>query len=278
MGFTVFTTQDTTGEMEAIAAAVAALPLPTPVSRTAGNCSAPGAMRTTVSGELDLPKWQAGPYPYLSDGGGIVVGGGMAVQQSLERVDFQMTFPCGPAPVDGWPIFLFMDGTGAFANSSFISELGGSVLLPYVVASIAPLYSGDRVVPGQASEFLFFNFLNALAGRTNQLQQTADMIYLRRIVEGIVLSAVETGAPGPVATNDAIIVIGGHSQGALTVPHALAVDPAFDGGFISSGGGGLYEAPGRHPNPGRRVARRDAWRDRSVPPGRARPADAGGGG
>jgi hypothetical protein len=241
VGFTVFTTQNATGEMQAIAAAIADLPPPTPVSRTLGNCSTSGAARATVSGVLNLPTWQAGTAPFLIAGGEIVVAAGKAVQQATETVDLRMTFPCGPAPAAGWPILLFMDGTGAFANSSFISELGGSVVLPYVVASIAPLYGGDRAFPGQDPGTLFFNYLNSLAGRTNQLQQAADMIYLRRVVEGVVLSAAETDTAGPVDTDDDIAVIAGHSQGALTIPQVLAVDPAFDGGFISSGGGGLYQ-------------------------------------
>lgn len=239
VAFSVFTTQDTTSEMDAIFTATDNLPPPTPVSRGTGDCSPPGAQRTTVSGVLDLPKWQAGTYPYSLSGGGIVVVGGAAVQQGVEQVDFEMTFPCGPAPVDGWPILLFMDGTGGSAESASIAELGFAPL-PYVVASIAPLYSGDREVPGSPPELLFFNYLNPLAGRTNQLQQAGDMIYLRRVVEGIVLDAAETGAGGPVQTDDTVVVIVGHSQGAITIPQVLAVDPAFDGGYISAGGAGFY--------------------------------------
>jgi len=134
-----------------------------------------------------------------------------------------------------------MDGTGGGAESEFISELGFAPL-PYVVVSIAPLYSGDRMVGTTPPELLFFNYINPLAGRTNQLQQAADMIYLRRLAEGIVLSAAETNTGGPVQTNDAIEVITGHSQGALTIPLTLAVDSAFDGAFISAGGAGFYHS------------------------------------
>lgn len=250
VAFSVFTTQEPAAEMQAIAAAVEALPAPTPVSRTLGNCSASGADRTTINGKLDLPKWQAGSYPFTNSGGGIVVDAGVAVQQSAERVDFQMTVPCGTAPANGWPIFVFMDGTGASAHSNYIPYVGVtgvfSPRLPYVVAVIAPLYSGDRSVAGlpppyDQGEFLYFNYLNPLAGRTNQLQQAADMIYLRRVVEGLTFAASETATPGSVGTDDGVVVIGGHSQGALTVPHVLAVDDHFKGGFISAGGGGLYQ-------------------------------------
>jgi hypothetical protein len=171
------------------------------------------------------------------------------VQQSTEDVNLSMTFPCGPAPANGWPILLFMSGTGGGANSSNITYLGGnspSNPLDYVVASIAPLYSGDRFVPGlpvpyNEPEFLFFNYFNPMAARTNQLQQVADLMYLRRVVEGIQLGAAETGNASPVETDDTIEVAAGHSQGALTMPQLLAVDPNFDGAFMSAGGGGLYQ-------------------------------------
>ncbi|HYD48747.1 MAG TPA: hypothetical protein VEB21_10385, partial [Terriglobales bacterium] len=162
VAFTVFTTQDVTGELEAIAAAVNALPQPTPLSRNQGNCSG-GALRTTVTGQVRLPRWQAGTYPYLSNGGDIVVVDGVAVQQGHSDVLLSMTFPCGPAPAGGWPILVFMSGTGGGANSANISQLGGnnpSNPLPYVVVSVAPLYSGDRFIPGlplpfSEPEFLF---------------------------------------------------------------------------------------------------------------------------
>lgn len=249
VAFTVFTTQDVTFEMEAMAAAVAALPSPTPVERERGNCSGL-TRRQTIRGTLDLPKWQAGEFPYFTGGGEIVVEDGMAVRQGTERVEFEVTFPCGPAPANGWPILLFMDGTGAGPESRRITELGASTEpLPYVVLSIAPLYSGDRAVEplpppfdlgGEA--FLFFNYLNPIAGRTNQLQQAADMLYLERIAKGLTLAPEETDTDTSVETDDELVVVAGHSQGALTVPQILASDPTIDGGFISAGGGGLYHS------------------------------------
>ena len=240
LGFTVFTTQEIAPELDAIAAAVAALPAPAPVSRGAGSCPV-GTVQSTVSGQVDLPVWQTGVRPFDNSGGAIVVTSGVAVQQGTERVTFRMTYPCGPAPADGWPILLFMDGTGGSARSSSIPYFG-SASLPYVVASIAPMYSGDRTLPGLPAELQFFNYLNPMAGRTNQLQQAADMLFLRRVADGITLSAAETGTGTPVPTNGARVVIAGHSQGALTVPHALAVDPAFTAGFLSAGGGGFYHS------------------------------------
>jgi hypothetical protein len=244
VAFTVFTTQNVTGQMQAIATAIEELPLPLPLFRTNGSCPQE-VSQTTVTGQIEMPKWQQGEFPYTTEGGAVIVRRGRAVQQSTERVEFEMTFPCGPAPPDGWPILLFMGGRGTFANSASIPELG-SETLPYVVASIAPLYSGDRArdlgLPGFTGELLYYNYLNPVAGRTNQLQQAADMIYLKRVIQGIVLSASETGTGASVQTNDDLVVIAGQGQGALTVPLVLAVDDSFDAGFISAGGAGLYNA------------------------------------
>ena len=216
VAFTVFTTQDATGEMNAVAAAVAALPAPTPVSRGTGNCT-PSAVRATVSGPLDLPKWQAGPYPYTLSGGGIVVVAGQAVQQGTERSILKMTFPCGPPPgqrLADPALHGRHRGIGRSRQSSPSSARAAAVhrRLDRAALQRRPRRSARR------ARAALLQLLNPLAGRTNQLQQAADMIYLKRVVEGIVLSAAETNTSAPVDTDDDIDVIIGHSQGALTIP------------------------------------------------------------
>jgi hypothetical protein len=249
VAFTAFTTQDTIGEMQALADAVAALPTPQVLSRTpdAAPCPPGGVSHTT--GRLAMPIWQQGTRPYVNAGGGIVVGpGGLAQQQGVEMgssalgVLLRMAVPCGPAPAEGWPILLWMSGTGGSANDS-PSQLGANV--PYAVLSIAPLYSGDRLVsaapPFNTSDFQFYNYLNPLAGRTNQLQQAADTLYLERIAQNLALAPGEAG--GGVDHFDAsTVVIAGHSQGSQTIPQTLAVDPSIRGGFMSAGGAGLYHS------------------------------------
>lgn len=240
VAFTVFTTQRITPDLDAIAAAIRALPPPEPVERTVGDCSA-GDPRIVVSGAVDLPKWQVGVPPYLLSGGEIVIGpDGRAVREGTERAQFQLALPCAKAPAHGWPILLFMDGTGGVANAGFISQLGEAPL-PYVVVSIAPLYSGDRSV-GVDTALAFFGVTNPVAGRTNQLQQAADMLYLERIAKDLQLSPSEGVGGVPPLIDDETVVVAGHSQGAITVPLVLAEDRSIDGGFISSGGAGLYHS------------------------------------
>jgi hypothetical protein len=253
VAFTVFTTQRITRELRAIAAGIKALPTPVPANRTTGDCTA-GATQAVATGDLELPEWRAGPFPFAASGGQIVIGpDGRAIRQGSEPARFEMAWPCAPTPRDGWPILLYMNGTGAGPNALFVSELRAfGVPLPYVVLSIAPLYSADRFPPGgfpglcesrfnpACTELLYFNFLNPVAGRTNQLAQAADVLYLERIAQGIKFAPGEGVAGVAPRIDRDTVVIAGHSQGAITLPETLAADPSIKAAFESSGGAGLY--------------------------------------
>jgi hypothetical protein len=252
VAFTAFTTQDTTSEMSALADGVAALPQPEVTSRQpdAVACPAGGTSRST--GRVALPVWQAGERPFLDGGGGFVVdGNGRAVQQGVELgtsgegVLLDVAIPCGPAPEDGWPVLLWMAGTGGSARAAPISELGPDIR--YAVFSVAPLYSGDRLVaappPFNTPELLYYNYLNPLAGRTNQLQQAADVLYLERLTHAFTTAPGEAGGGVDGRFDTSTVVVGGHSQGAGTLPLTLAVaPPQVQGGFMSSAGAGLYHS------------------------------------
>jgi hypothetical protein len=250
VAFTAFTTQDPTHEMAALATAVSALPTPQGLSRTpdTGPCPAGGTSHTT--GRLALPSWQQGTRPFVDAGGGVVLdGNGVAQQQGVQMgadgqgVLLDMAIPCGPAPAAGWPILLWMNGTGGSARATPIAQLGPN--LPYAVLSIAPLYSGDRLAvaaaPFNTPDFQFYNYLNPLAARTNQLQQAADMLYLKRVAQNLALAPGEAGG-GVTHLDAATVVMAGHSQGSGSLPLTLAVDPTVQGAFLSAAGGGLYHS------------------------------------
>lgn len=251
VAFTAFTTQDPTREMEALADAVAALPAPQVLSRTPDTAPCPPGGVSHTTGRLALPSWQQGTRPFVNDGGAIVLdGAGVAQQQGVQLgadgqgVLLDMAVPCGPAPASGWPILLWMNGTGGTARATPIAQLGPNP--PYAVLSIAPLYSGDRLAvaaaPFNTPDFQFFNYLNPLAARTNQLQQAADMLYLKRVAQNLALAPGEAGNVGVTTFDASKVVMAGHSQGAGTLPLTLAVDPTVQGGFLSAAGGGLYHS------------------------------------
>jgi hypothetical protein len=250
VAFTVFTTQDPTREMAAVAKAVEALPSPTVLSRTPATASCATGGTSVTSGRVALPNWQQGTRPYVPDGGRIVVGGdGKAVQQGTQMgsdgagVKFKLAVPCGPAPAGGWPILVWIDGTGGSAQASPIPELGTG--LRYAVISVAPLYSSDRLAvadaPFDTPEFQFFNWINPEAGRNNVVQQAADVLYLARIFETLALEPGEAAGTVEGAFDLERVVFAGHSQGATSAPLSLAEAPDnVRGGFLSAGGADLY--------------------------------------
>ncbi|MCC5950820.1 MAG: hypothetical protein JJU45_01875 [Acidimicrobiia bacterium] len=253
VAFAAFTTQATTSEMDAIAAAVAALPEPEVLSRepTAEPCVDGGLARSTA--RVALPIWQAGTRPFVDAGGNIEVdGNGLAVQQGVELgssgdgVLLDVAIPCGPAPEGGWPLLVWIGGTGAVARAAPINELGPD--LPYAVVSIAPLYSGDRLISGvpvpfNTSDFQFFNYGNPLAARTNAMQQAADVLYIERLLHGFEVAPDEAGGGIDGRFDLATVVFGGHSQGATTLPLTLAYAPGnVQGAYLSASGAGLYHS------------------------------------
>ena len=253
VAFTVFTTQDATRDMAAMAAAVEALPQPEVLGRQPATAAcAPGALSRSTA-RVGLPIWQAGTRPFVAGGGGVVVDGdGRAVQQGTEMgssgqgVLLDVAIPCGPAPDDGWPVLIWIGGTGASARAAPIGELGPN--LPYAVFSVAPLYSGDRLIGGMPApfdtpEFQFFNYANPLAARTNSIQQAADVLWLERLVHTFELAPGEAGGGVDGRFDLGTVVLGGHSQGATTLPLTLAYAPAnVAGGFLSASGAGLYHS------------------------------------
>ena len=253
VSFAVFTTQDTNRDMAAMAAAVEALPPPELLSRQpAATACTPGALSRST-GRVGLPIWQTGIRPFVTAGGGAAIGaGGLALQQGTELgssgqgVLLDVAIPCGPAPEGGWPVLVWIGGTGAAARAAPINELGPD--LPYAVFSIAPLYSGDRLVGGvpapfDTSEFQFFNYANPLAARTNSIQQAADVLYLERLIHRFELAPGEAGGGVDGRFDLDTVVLGGHSQGATTLPLTLAYAPDnVQGGYLSASGAGLYHS------------------------------------
>ena len=94
--------------------------------------------------------------------------------------------------------------------------------------------------PFDTPEFQFYNYTNPVGARTNELQQAGDMLYLQRIAQNLTFGPTEAGGVGHLDAGN--VVMAGHSQGALTLPLTLAVDPSVKGGFLSSGGADLYHS------------------------------------
>ncbi len=267
VAFTVFTTQDVDGDMQAVADAVQGAPAPTLNVTGQSPCTtdfrAGGTATSSLSGTVQLTRWQSGTYPYYDGGGQIVVGiDGNAVPQGSFAAQFSARVPCGAMPAGGWPLLTFIDGTGGTFDLA-------STTLPltyqgYLIAEIAPVYGVGRNItptplmtqlgittPQDASQFTFYNFLNPVAARSNTIQQVGENLQLLDAFRVLALDGASVGTTGVVTTNPDRQVIAGQSQGAQTLPMVAAMRPSISGVLSSAGSGGLYHAISH--NPGNRL-------------------------
>jgi predicted esterase len=206
-----------------------------------------------VGGDLMLPQFQNGTPPFTGSNTGafVVDADGVPVVQREEPVGVTLCVPQEPAdgslpmPRRGWPIVLYMHGTGG-SRSSFLNEGIADDLAALGIASMSfdqPMH-GPR--PGTANDF--YNPLNPRAFRDNSRQSALEGLILDELMGRL---RFEPGAfalpasPGFVAP--AIRVkfdrrrrgFFGHSQGATVGPLTLAVAKGTRGGILSAGGGHL---------------------------------------
>ncbi|MGI9576722.1 MAG: hypothetical protein ACR2OH_00815 [Microthrixaceae bacterium] len=254
VAFSVYRTQDTTVEIDAIAAAHAALPTPTLTVESQDPCAVDptggggGATNSLLTGTLSVPDFQIGYYPYLESGGAIDVVGGVAELKKQRDVPVRMRVPCGTAPGAGWP---------SVAHLGHIDSEGDSDANPppysydgYVFAEIpahmagatSSTLSGVGIAAADQPGLLYANFINPNAGRANPLQQASDHISLLRALEAFSIDGATVGTTGTVETDDTASVASGHSQGAWSLPLVAKATTGLEAVYSSSGSGGQYHS------------------------------------
>lgn len=200
-------------------------------------------------GTYEAPVYQHGEVPYSTTGGGFVVdANGDPVLARTEPIRFALSVPMGDMPAGGWPIVLYAHGTGgsyrSFINNDVARDLAriyrdGEILARAAVIGIDQVLHGTRCEVASCNpELNFFNFQNPLAGRDNVRQGALDNVQLLRLVEAMdVASAPESGAP--IRFDPDQIHFFGHSQGGLTGPPFLAVEPRIKAAVLSGAGGNM---------------------------------------
>lgn len=211
-------------------------------------CSPAADGYVEVHATLEVPVWQAGTRPHLTDtdGGNLEFSQGAAVPQGTESLCVSMIVPDGEAPEQGWPVVLSAHGTGG----SFLSHLGNDSG-PNVTAIGLP--GGDEVRMASVSidgvqhanrrggselsaETLFYNFLNPLVARGNVQQGAADYFMLAYLFEDLTVSVPDLGEVRFDPTQQYFF---GHSQGATVGSLMLPFEPAIRGAILSGAGGSL---------------------------------------
>ena len=257
VGAAVFTTERATFAGPALRAGVFGTPAPVGANIiNAGN----QATYTLWTGTYAAPNFQTGDPPYLAGGGEILIGDdNVAVVQRTESMRFALTVPTGAKPASGWPICVYQHGTGGDWESFVDDGTAGRLAAQGIaVISTDQVLHGPRDPSGTDPGVAFFDFQNPLAGRDNALQGAADAWSQMRLAFGL---AFDDGHGGTVTVDPARLSLFGHSQGGLTGPPFIAVEPALTGAVLSGTGGILYLSALYKAAADRfRSARRGRWR------------------
>ena len=211
-----------------------------------------------IHGRFTTPVFQQGTPPYEDTGGDIAyTAEATPLLEGEQDVCFGLSVPKGAVmPVDGWPVVIYLHGTGGSFRSHFTNgvavnladvDLGGGVSTQMAVIGIDQVVHGDRRAGNTTHpNHLFFNFTNPQAAKNNTLQGAADLFQLVRVVENFV-ELVNT--LGNVQLDASRIYFFGHSQGVITGPVAVPFEPAIRGVVYSGGGALLIESLLNKTNP-----------------------------
>lgn len=189
------------------------------------------------------PNFQAGTAPYVPLGsGGFVIGSdGVPTVQNTSPIRFALTIPDGAMPAAGWPVAIYVHGTGGNA-SSFINDGSAEAAAAQHVAMIGfdQIFHGERQPPGSTPETAFFNFTNPTAGRTNNQQAALDLVQCARFIRSAHIPVrLDDGTITEARFDPSHIMLFGHSQGGLNGPLWLAADDTARTAVLSGAGGVL---------------------------------------
>ncbi len=240
---TVFTTSQPTTTMSALREVVYTLPAPTP--KELAYLRPHDGLAQLYTGRFDSPNFQAGEPPYFDGGGNLKLDdkGRPQVVRS-ESLRFALSVPNAEMPASGWPVILYAHGTGGDyltfvregldTRAAFV-ELPDGKAVRMAMIGIDQVLHGPRDPQRSDPEITFFNMQNLDAARDNVKQGAVDDFQLLRLVENFsIASAPETRQP--IRFDASRIYFMGHSQGGLTGPLFLGVEPKVKAAVLSGAG------------------------------------------
>jgi predicted esterase len=237
---TVFTTQDPCDGMRRIRDWLQDdLNLPQPVPAGFKHIGASGSYHR-YEGTFTTKMFQKGSPPYMNSDSGYFIfdGDGDPVPQRDEEVRFALTVPAGTSPAGGWPFIQYVHGTGGDYDS-FISIGHAENLAQEGLAMISfdqPLH-GARNTGNWDESITTFNVQNLPAMRDNFRQGALDSVVLLRMMKKMTVPSSVSHTGTAIAFNSQKTYFFGHSQGGLTGPLFVAVEPGIYAALFSEGGG-----------------------------------------
>jgi hypothetical protein len=213
-----------------------------------------------------VPIIQAGPLPYQNPPDGkIVWEDGAPVQQETQEIRFLVTVPRGPMPDNGWPVMMWLHGSGGRADDMLHRgawrgpnqppEPGSGpsgVVAPYGIATFAADFQvhGTRFSPPDTTGLMLYNLLgNPRATVDNFLVAACEVELHARLLASIRIDpALAPDMLDPGASEDGMITFDpqrtsllGQSMGSTIGIPTLTIAHNVHAGVLSGSGGILIE-------------------------------------
>jgi hypothetical protein len=261
----VFTTQTYRDDVPDLRAAVVAAvpPEPTELTRCDEGVSSPCALGgeracgpaaddfDEIHGRLDLAQFQEGTLPFEDAGGGLARGeDGRPEIVRRDEVCFALTVPRdATAPDAGWPLVVYLHGTGGGIRSAIGSGYAAALAAPGASAGPPaatltidlPMHGDRRGGSTKDPKDLFFNFINPEASRDNVLQGTADFFSVMRAVQAWDVAADQSPTGARLRFDKDRVVLFAHSQGATHAALGIPWENELRAAILSGIGGDLVE-------------------------------------
>lgn len=265
-GATVFTTMDPSAELRDLADWAEAQP--DPVLSEPWQVVAEHESYTLLTARYEVPVIQSGVRPYTRPGDGRIVydDDGEPVIQLTQGVRLALTVPKAPQPSDGFPLTLYLHGSGGeylqAVNRGPREEIEEAPegepgkgpaewLARRGVATLAfdfPLH-GDRNDPPDTSGLLLYNLLGNIDATLDNFHVAAmEVLFVSRLamtttVDAGLAGSLDTGgAPdGLIRFDPERLTAFGQSMGTTLGVAWATIDPRVKGLLFSGAGGILVE-------------------------------------
>ena len=263
---TVFTVADPTARLTRFMDEARRGPAPKLVSMVRGRevVNTEAAALVELQGVVQQPQHQSGEPPHFTETGAFVVDVDGRLQTTrLEDAPFILTIPKGKMPATGFPIYLYVHGTGGHATQAIDRGARArpgapptpgsglaSWLAPHGVATacVAGPYSPDRIAERALDGYGAYVFMNPPAMRDNFGQMLIEHARFVRLLEEVRIDAslvpevdASAAADGKIRFDLKRSLVGGHSLGSYLSGMIAGTLDDFDGAVLSGAGGTWVE-------------------------------------